>query len=189
MWINQAFLKTFTPINQNVDISEVANHIESAELIYVRELLGKLLYDDLTIKINSSTLSPIEEELVDLVKQLEAYRAAEIAIPFLGIKIRNKGVVKLNDEFAQPASVEEMKYLRNELKNRADYFTERASQFLCDYSSDFPLWLRTSVNGVKNNPYPTNSGFGNDIFIGDDALLRRNRYWYGDNSNEPGNTY
>jgi len=183
MWINQTYLKTFTPINMNVDISEVANHIESAELIYVRELLGKLLYDDLTTKINGSTLSSRESELVDLVKQMLAYRSSEIAIPFLGIKIRNKGVVRLNDEFASPASVEELKYLRSELKNRAEYFTERSSQFLCDYSSDFPLWHKTTVGGVKNNPYPTTTGFDSDIYIDDYDQIKRNRYFYGDNNN------
>jgi hypothetical protein len=182
MWINQTYLKTFTPINQNVDITEVANHIESAELIYVRELLGKLLYDDLTTKINGSTLSSIETELVDLVKQMLAYRAAEIAIPFLGIKIRNKGVVKLNDEFAQPASIDEMKYLRHELKNRAEYFTERASQFLCDYSGDFPLWNAGNNGSTKQNPYPTNTGFDSDIYIDDYDMIKRNRYYYGPNN-------
>lgn len=183
MWINQTYLKSFTPINQNVDISEVANHIESAELIYVREVLGKLLYDDLTTKINAGTLSSIETELVDMVKQLLAYRSAEIAIPFLGIKIRNKGVVRLNDEYAQPASVEEMKYLRHELKNRAEYFTERALQFLCDYSTDFPLYTKGSNNGVKQNPYPSiNPGFDSDVYMDPDFQLKRNRYWYGDNN-------
>lgn len=182
MWINQSYLKQFTPINKNVDITEVANHIESAELIYVRELLGKLLYDDLTAKINAGTLSSVETELVDLVKQMLAYRSAEIAIPFLGIKIRNKGIVKLNDEFAQPASIEEMKYLRHELQNRAEYYGERANQFLCDYSTNFPLLNAGSNGATKQNPYPTGgSSFESDIYI-DNFNLKRNRYWYGDNN-------
>lgn len=182
MWITQSYLKTFTPINMNVDISEVANHIESAELIHLRELLGKLLYDDLTTKINAGTLSSIETELVDLCKQMLAYRSAEIAIPFLSIKIRNKGAVRLNDEFAQPASIEEMKYLRAELKNRAEYFTERSSQFLCDYSTNFPLW-NVSIDGTtKQNPYPTQTGFDSDIYIDDYDMIKRNRYYYGKNN-------
>jgi hypothetical protein len=182
-WINQQYLKTFTPINQNVDISEVANHIESAELIYVRELLGKLLYDDLSIKIKDATLTVIESELVDMIKQFEAYRTAEIAIPFLGIKIRNKGVQRLNDEFAQPASIDELKYLRNELSNRAEYFEVRAKQFICDYSSSFPLYNKSSNGDDKQNPYPnTKQGFDSDIFTDEDDDLRRNKYWYGDSS-------
>ena len=191
MWINQSYLKTFTPINQNVDITEVAPHIESAELIYTRELLGKLLYDDLTVKINSNTLSPIETELVDICKQALAYRSAEIAIPFLGIKIRNKGVVRLSDEFATPASVEDMKYLRHELKNRSEYFEERAKQLLCDYMNDFPLYNKSKVGDVKQNPYPQyGTAYDSDVYIdNNDYNIRRNRYYYGPNSNEPGNNY
>lgn len=191
MWINQSYLKTFTPINQNVDVTEVAPHIESAELIYTRELLGKLLYDDLTTKINAGTLSAIETELVDICKQALAYRSSEIAIPFLGIKIRNKGVVRLSDEFATPASVEDMKYLRHELKNRSEYFEERAKQLLCDYSNDFPLYTKSRVGDVKQNPYPQyGTSYDSDVYIdNNDYNIRRNRYYYGPNSNEPGNKY
>ena len=109
IWINQQYIKTFTPLNANIDTSEIASHIETAQLIHTREILGKNLYEDLSTKIQNNTLSTPEDELVDILKQALAYRSAEIAIPFLSIKIRNKGTVRMRDDFAEPASVEEMK--------------------------------------------------------------------------------
>lgn len=192
IWITQSYLKTLTPINANVDINEVAGHIETAQLIYTREQLGKLLYDDIDSKFTSNTFSARELELFDILKQAIAYRSAEIAIPFLGIKIRNKGVVRMQDEFAQPASVEEMKYLRNELANRAQYFEQRVQDFLCEFSTDFPLWLKSKDgNGNKQEIYPNmNSPYNDDIYIEDDgSYLRSNRYKYGPNGAYPNRGY
>jgi len=188
-WITQQYLKTFTPINMNVDVSEVASHIETAQLIHTREILGKNLYDDLNTKIKNATLSTREAELVDILKQALAYRSAEIAIPFLSMKVRNKGLVKMRDEFAEPVSLEDMKYIRHELANRAEYFEKRAKDFLCQFTTDFPLY--TASTTPHNQIYPNyNLPYDSDIYFDEDAyILKRNRYWYGPNGSQPGNKY
>lgn len=189
IWINQQYLKTITPISTNVDVTEVYSHIETAQLINTREVLGKNLYDDLSAKISAGTLSAIETELVDIMKQALAYRACEIAIPFLGIKIRSKGLVRLNDEFATSASLDDMKYLRSELTKRAEYFETRAKDFLCQFSVDFPLYLQGTT--PANQIYPNfNQPYDSDIYTDSASWeLKRNRYFYGPNSSEPGNKY
>jgi hypothetical protein len=189
-WITQSYLKQLTPINNNVDVSEVANHIETCQIINTREILGKNLYDDLNTKFIAGTLNTIETELFEILKQSIAYRSSEIAIPFLHIKIRNKGVVKLRDEYAEPASLEDMKYLRHELKNRAEYFEKRAKDFLCQFSIDFPLY--TQDTNPHNQVYPNyNEPYDSDIYLEDHEswILRRNKYLYGPNGSEPGNRY
>ncbi len=192
-WITQAYLKSFTPINNNVDVSDVAPHIDSAQLIYTREKLGKLLYDYLDVQIKNNTLTSREQELVDIAKEAIAYRAAEIAIPFLSIKIRNKGAMRMRDEFAEPASIEEMKYLRSELSNRAEYFEKRMLDFLCEYSTDFPLWLKSQdAGGNKQQIYPNiTNPFQDEIYIDDKEYWdrKRNRYFYGPNGEYPNRGY
>jgi hypothetical protein len=99
-------------------------------------------------------------------------------------------VVRLNDEFAQSANLDDMKYLRGELDNRSQYFENRAQEFLCQFSTDFPLYLNDT--NPRNQIYPTSNNFyDGDIYIDsrDREILRRNRYFYGKNSSEPGNTY
>ncbi len=189
LWITQSYLKSFTPLNNNIDVSEVANHIETAQLIYTREILGKNLYDDLDAKIFSASLSAREAELVDILKQSIAYRASEIAVPFLSIKLRSKGAVRLRDEFAEPASLEDMKYIRHELKNRAEYYETRAKDFLCLYTSDFPLWLRLGNNPKQQILPNLDQSYDSDIYLdGGSAEMRKRRYWYGPNGSN-NNTY
>lgn len=188
LWINQEYIKKFTPLNANVDTAEVAPHIETAQLIHTREILGKNLYDDLSAKIKASTLSAKEADLVGIMKQALAYRAAEISIPFLGIKIRNKGAVKMSDQFAQPASLEEMKYLRSELNQRAAYFEDRAKDFLCQFSTDFPLYTQYNDNEILPN---FNNPFNDEIYLDrpDYWDEKRGRYLYGPNRSFPGRGY
>lgn len=188
IWINQQYLKTFTPLNANVDTAEIAPHIETAQLIHTREILGKNLYEDLATKIQSNTLNVKESELVDIIKQALAYRAAEISIPFLSIKIRNKGTVKMSDQFAQPASLEEMKYLRSELNQRALYFEDRAKDFLCQFSSDFPLYTQYNDNQINPN---FNNPFNDEIYLDKPEYWdeKRGRYLYGSNRSFPGRGY
>jgi hypothetical protein len=187
-WITQNFLKTQTPISQNIDISEVSNHITTAQLVNTREVLGKNLYDDLNTKFIAGTLNGKETELFDILQYSIAYRASEIAIPFLGIKIKNKGVVRLNDEFAQPAQLSELKYLRSELADRAEYWEKRAKDFLCQYGTDFPLYM----TGTDQQIYPNfNQPYDSDVYIEDQRQweMKRNRYYYGPNGEYPNRGY
>lgn len=187
-WITQTFLKTQTPISQNVDITEVVNHITTAQLVNTREVLGKNLYDDLNNKFKGGTFSFHEQELFDILQYSIAYRASEIAIPFLGIKIKNKGVVRLNDEFAQPAQLSELKYLRSELADRAEYWEKRAKDYLCQYGIDFPLYM----TGTDQQIYPNfNQPYDSDVYIEDQGQWnkRRNRYYYGPNGSYPNRGY
>ena len=189
-WINQAFLKQITPISTNIDVHEISSHIETATYINIRELLGKNLYEDINTKFINNTLSAIETELFGILKQALAYRATWCAIPFLGIKIRSKGVVRLNDEFAQSATLDDMKYLRNELNNRAEYYENRVQEFLIQFLTDFPLY--TNDTNPRNQIYPNfNNPYDSDIYIDtrDRENLRLNRYRYGPNGSQPGNTY
>jgi hypothetical protein len=183
-WINNSFLKSVTPLSNNIDVNEISSHIETAQLINIREILGKLLYDDLNTKILANTLDSQETELYDILKYAIAYRASEIAIPFLSIKLRSKGAVRLQDETAQPASLEELKYLRHELKNKAEYFEQRSKDFLYQYSPDFPLWL--SYSAGQQQIYPnTDTSYDSDIYLDEEEYdrMKWNRYVYGNNKN------
>lgn len=179
-WINQAYLKAQTPLNNNIDILELTSHIETAQLLYTREILGELLYNDLTDKIQANTLSLKETTLVDFLKQGIANRSAELAIPFLSLKIRNKGPVRLQDETAQASSLDDMKYLRNELKNRAEAFEQMAKNYLSRWSADFPLWLKT----LDVTIYPNfDSSYDSDIYLDNNCIGCNQRINYGRNQN------
>ena len=107
---------------KNIDIEEVVPFLEEVELIDVRELVGKPLYDSLKDKYINQTLDDNEIELVNLLKRGISYKSASQALPFLNTKITSKGVQKLRGDYSEAGSMEEMKYLRRELENKSEYF-------------------------------------------------------------------
>lgn len=176
-FVSENYLKEFTPISRNVDITEIVPFLEETELINTRELLGKPLYDDLKTKFINQTLSSDEITLVNLIKKSIAYRASELCLPFLNFKIVGKGPQKLRGEFSDPASLEDMKYIRHELKNYAEYHEERVVDYLTLNGSIFPLY-NTSDN--EEGIISTNdTRYDSDIYLGDYNDLRINKYLYG----------
>ena len=179
-FVSEAYLKSFTPISQNIDVSEITPHLEITELIWTREILGKNLYDDLRTKFIAQTLSADEITLIALVKNHISYRAAAEAIPFLSTKIRNKGVMELNGDNEQPASLKKVQWLQDELKNKAEYFETRVIDYLCLHSGKFPLYNSADTeSGIITNTQAYDAGIAFDDF----NYLRTTKYLYGPNSN------
>lgn len=160
-FVSLDYLTKFTPISKNIDVDDINNHLESCELVWTREILGKNLYDDLKTKFINQTLNADEITLVALLKNHICYRTAEMAIPFLNVRIKNKGAVKLKGDYEEPAGLNDMKYLREELKNRAEYFEMEVKNYLCKYNNLFPLYLS---NNQLINPIASSS-YDSDIYL------------------------
>lgn len=180
-FVTENYLKGFTPISKNIDIEEVTPFLEEVELIDVRELVGKPLYDDLKEKYINQTLDNNEIELVNLLKRGISYKSASQALPFLNTKITSKGVQKLRGDYSEAGSMEEMKYLRRELENKAEYFFERVVEYLCKNSKYFPLY--NTADDIEGIISTSESRYDSDIYLDEPGDLRLNKYLYGPNQN------
>jgi hypothetical protein len=79
------------------------------------------------------------------------------ALPFLKYKIFNKSILSPNNENSVDVSLEELKFLQNEVRSVAESYTKLMQVFLWNNSSDYPAW--TSPNPLdgtlpdKKTPY------------------------------------
>lgn len=138
--ITETYIKQTTPLNNNVDLEEIVNNIEYAQEAFIQDILGTNLYNDIQTKYLAQTLSLDEQTLVMYIKPYLAYKAAEVALPFLQNKVRAKGLVNVNSENAQQADIDRMRYLKDELHGRAEFLGKRLSNYLCDNWTLFPLY-------------------------------------------------
>lgn len=162
-FVSENFLKQFTPLSNNIDVQEIIPHLHVVELINVREVVGKLLYDDIKAKYIAQTLSSDEIVLVEYIKNLVAYKAASEALPFMSIKITPKGATKLSGENSQPATVKEIEWLQGSLKSKAEYFAQRLVDYLCLNPEKFPLFRdadnESGIVSVENEQYDSDFYF------------------------------
>lgn len=163
LFIDDQYLQTYTPLGKSIDIDQIYPFVDEAQNVFIQDILGTPLYDDLTYKLYiGTTYSTIERSLVDICSKALAYWTVYLALPHITIKIRNIGLARAQSEFTQNSTIEELKYIREEMKNLAEFWNQRAVNFLCENSSQFPLY-----NAASKDMYPTTQQYDSDMYIED----------------------
>lgn len=168
LFIDDEYLKTYTPLGKSIDVNQIYPFVREAQDIYTQDLLGSPLYNYLEYKLYSgltfSTTYFLQQEidLINICSKALAYWSIYLAIPHLAIQIRNIGVARPTGENTQVSTVEEMKYIREEMMNLAEFWNQRVVNFLCENSTYFPLY-----GAASKDMYPTTYQYDTDIYIED----------------------
>lgn len=83
--INEAYLKEYSPLPQNFDISEVIPYIKPTELIWIVPILGQPLYDELLQQVADNNLT--EENSTLLLASILISPLLSAMKPYLSLAI------------------------------------------------------------------------------------------------------
>ena len=126
LFISEEKLKDSTAINLNVDVNLLLPYVRQAQKLYVEPKLGTDLYEKLKSEITAGTLAGAYKTLVDTyIGDMLPNWAFYHAIPFLRFKIENGNIYSKTSETGTAISTEESQHLREEVRNTAEYYTER----------------------------------------------------------------
>ena len=165
LFISEAKLKDSTAINLNVSTDLLLPYIREAQKLYVETKLGTDLTQKLKDEITAGTLAGAYKTLVDdYIGDFLPSMALYHAIPYLRFKIENGNIFSKTSETGTALSTEEAQHLREEIRNTAEYYTERMIDYVTNNLSSFP-------------EYSTNSGA--------DVSPDRNAYYNGMNLERP----
>ena len=165
LFISEEKLKDSTAINLNVDVNLLLPYVRQAQKLYVEPKLGTDLYEKLKSEITAGTLAGAYKTLVDdYIGDMLPNWAFYHAITFLRFKIENGNIYSKTSETGTALSTEEAQHLREEVRNTAEYYTERMIDYVTNNTASFP-------------EYSTNSG--------SDVNPDRNAYYNGMNLERP----
>ena len=151
LFISEAKLKDSTAINLNVDVELLLTYVRQAQKLYVETKLGTDLTDKLKAEITAGTLTGAYKTLVDdYICDMLLNWAFYHAVPFLRFKIENGNIYSKTSETGNALSTEEAQHLREEVRNTAEYYTERMIDYVCNNTSSFPEYSTNS--GADLNP-------------------------------------
>jgi hypothetical protein len=168
LFISEEKLKDSTAINLNVDVNLLLPYVRQAQKLYVETKLGTKLTQKLKDEIVAGTLAGAYKTLVDdYIGDMLPNWAFYHAIPFLRFKIENGNIYSKTSETGTALSTEEAQHLREEVRNTAEYYTERLIDYITNNTGSFP-------------EYSTNSGA--------DVSPDRNAYYNGMNLERPRQT-
>ena len=171
LFISEAKLKDSTASNLNVDVDLLFPYLRQSQKLYVETKLGTDLNNKLKDLIVAGTVGAVGNEayktlLDDYIGDMLPNWALYHCIPFLRFKVENGNIYSKTSENGTAMSVEESQHLREEIRNTAEYYTERMIDYICNNNSLFP-------------EYSTNSG--------SDVDPDRNAYYNGMNLERPNN--
>ena len=160
-------IKESTPINFNVEDQVLTMNIKDSQEIYIQPILGTVLYNKLKSDIINNQLTGAYKTLMDdyIIPTLIQYSLANSLI-FIRFKLMNKSISSQNSDNSVPADLDEVKFLLDEIRNRAQFYAKRLSEYLLENLSTFPEYMdNTKIDEMK----PTTNNYFCGMYLGDDV--------------------
>jgi hypothetical protein len=162
-FISTEYLRQNCPIEQAVDDTKILPYITKAEDTYLQEVIGETGYDALKDAIVNNTLTSDEQTFIrNYVQPMVANYSFYLMFPFLNYKATNKAISKESSEYSQASELEEIKYLRSNILDIAEFYKRRMVKWLLDHPGTF--WWYDNPNALDNLPKSAKSYF-NGIYI------------------------
>ena len=164
LFISEQRLESLTAIHDNVEPDDLMPYVVQAQDVYIQDIVGTTLYNHLKNQIIGGTLTGAETTLIDdYLANTAANYALYMALPTLNYKFKNKAVLSPSAEEAVNVGLDELKYLRDSVLDTAQYYAQRAIDYLCNNESDFPTYQNPKASdGVLPNK---NTQYNAGIFI------------------------
>jgi len=161
LFITPKDLKANTILNGNVDTDLFIQFIKIAQQMHVQNYLGTQLYDSITNKINTSTLTGDYLDLVnEYVQPMLIHYAMVDYLPFANYQIRNGGVFKHKTENSESTTKEELDILVQKHRTFADFYAKRFVDYVAiNASALFPEYFQNSNSDMYPDTNPNPSGW------------------------------
>lgn len=164
--ISEKRLKQDSLIDNNVDGLYITPAIQLAQEVGLQPIIGGPLYKKILELVNTGDIQTETDykELLDdyCIPYLEYKVMSEIQIP-LSFKMRNQGIVTTNDDHSYNTDIRDVQYLKTYYDEKATFYANRLSDYLCANSSKFPEYKQCVSGEMKSNSkaYNTNIYLGN----------------------------
>jgi len=139
LFLSANYLNANSPINANVDMSEIYPFAKTAEDIYIQQVIGTKLYVYLKGVVTDSKASPPtaigtnDRTLLEYLRDALMWYTIVDALPFLKTKIRNIGLVNQTGDNIQTASETDSEKIENKCLNKANFYMNQVKRYLCEY--------------------------------------------------------
>lgn len=163
LFISSARIKKLTGVYENLYDEYISPYTLQAQDIYVQEKLGTTMYQNLKTKVINDTLSGKETTLLnDYIAPMLAQYSIYLAIPNIHYQIKNKAVLNGTSEDGNPVTLSDVKYLRGQLMDTAQFYGERMREYLRANDTDFPDYINFDEDYMAPNKY---SSYTQGIYI------------------------
>ena len=147
--VSQDLLTSMTSLSPNLDAHTLRPNIYYSQTQF-QQIIGDLQYNELCNKIIAKeALTDHETQLMDYGQNFLIWTAAHESTLSIYMKMVNNGVTSGTDgDGRKSSSIEEIKFLRSMLQNRADTYRKQLQEFIRINLGWFPLIAQSNSNQV-----------------------------------------
>lgn len=166
-------------LDNNTDPNLLYQFILMAQSENIQEILGYNLYikyvNDIAATGSPDTTGQYIQLMEDFIQPATSLWAIYHALPTMNFRPTNKAVSKKSSDSSEPSDISEVEYIRNQIRNRAEFATQRIREFILNNLNSFPEYMQltgidrinaksniyfggivlgtTNRNGIKSDPY------------------------------------
>lgn len=150
--ISEQRLKNNTPINDNVDSSELRFSIQQAQQIFIQETLGTNLYEYILKLVKDGDID--DPQYVDYKELLNNFITPTLisysyylALDNFWVKFVNIGLQNMRSEQGTPIDIRGLTYLKNNARDNAQFNDNLMRRHLVFNNWKYPQYTLTTNNG------------------------------------------
>ena len=156
--VSEEKLKAFTSINQNVSPADLIPYILQSQDIVLQNYIGATYYMELKNQVVAGTVSSDNQFLLDnYIGNALCNWGLFYALPFLKYKIFNKSVVSPTSENSEPITLEELKFLMEQVRSAGETYMKRMIEWMVLHPGAYQAYVAPRVlDGQlpeRGNPY------------------------------------
>ena len=158
------YYKRNSVVNLNVDEELIHPQIIKAQNMNIERILGSDLFNIVLAEITAQTYTArITTLLEDYIQPALVEWVTYTALPYLNYKFTNKSISKKSSDNSEPSELNEVNFLRQDIRDDAEYLSERMTKFLEANETTYPEYNNgnTECDDIK----PTKVNFINGIYL------------------------
>lgn len=157
--------KEATPVHGNVDEKLIRQSILACQDIFVQNIIGTGIYLQLKTQVSAGTLTALNTTLLNdyIQPAMRYWIMAEIIRP-ISLRYMNVGMEQKRTEMSNPISEKTITETENHYRNRAEWYAEQCTKYLCENSDDYPLFLNPGTGA--DVIVPNSNNYTTSIFLG-----------------------
>ena len=138
--ISEDYIKTESILNDNCYGKFLLPAIREAQDIYLSQIIGQNLLDELYFRVLNNQISGDYKTLLeDYIQPFLLYQVQSNIVPTLNVKLANIGTVLTQDEHIVNLSKTDVDNLKQNIQYRADFYCRRLQEYLLQNREIFDL--------------------------------------------------
>ena len=166
LFIKEQFIKDNTNIDGNVDDKYLTNTIADAQKIHILPILGTALYNEVSAQIIAGTTTSLNQTLLnDYIQDALKYWVLYEGMDVFHYKVTNKGIETKSSDNSQPIQQVDVIRLKDSVKDRAEFFSQRVTKYLLAQQLVYPLYNApgSSIDTIIPNKNNYETGWNLDV--------------------------